>query len=65
MESSQWENGTNLFCCKVSFLKQTYLYLWYPLFEVQWDRKSRIIPYIVALDLFVMQNKKNKKYINI
>ena len=52
MESSQWENWNNLFCCKVSFLtalycqfrgvgqgmKQTYLYMWYPLFEAQWDR---------------------------
>ena len=42
----------HLFCRKVSFLiaphcqfwgvgqgmKQTYLYLWYPLFQVQWDR---------------------------
>jgi hypothetical protein len=45
MESSQWENWNHLFCRKVSFLtaphcqfrgvgqgmKQTYLYLWYPL----------------------------------
>ena len=52
MESSQWENWNHLFCCKVSFLtephcrlrgvgqgmKQTYLYLWYPLFQAKWDR---------------------------
>ena len=52
MESSQWENWNHLFCRKVSFLtashcqfegvgqgmKQTYMYLWYPLFEAQWDR---------------------------
>ena len=52
MESSQWENLNHLFCRKVSFLtdphcqirgvgqgmKQTYLYLWYPLFQAQWDR---------------------------
>ena len=45
MESSQWENLNHLFCREVSFLtalhckfrgggqgmKQTYLYLWYPL----------------------------------
>jgi hypothetical protein len=51
-ESSQWENWNHLFCRKVSFLtdphcwfrgvgqgmKQTYLYLWYPLFQAQWDR---------------------------
>jgi hypothetical protein len=49
LKSSLWKN--NLFCCKVSFLtdphcrfrsvgqgmKQTYLYLWYPLFQAQWD----------------------------
>jgi hypothetical protein len=52
MESSQWENLNYLFCRKVSFLtdphcrfrgvglgmKQAYLYLWYPLFQAQWDR---------------------------
>ena len=52
MESSQCENLNHLFCRKVSFLtdphcrfrvvcqgmKQTYLYLWYPLFQAQWDR---------------------------
>ena len=52
MESSQLENWNHLFCRKVSFLtdpycrfrgvgqsmKQTYLYLWYPLFQAQWDR---------------------------
>jgi hypothetical protein len=52
MESSQWENYNHLFCRKVSFLtdhrchfrgvgqgmKQTYLYLWYPLFQDQCDR---------------------------
>ena len=50
MESSQWGNWNHLFCCKVSFLtdhhcqfrgacqgmKQTQLYLWYPLFQAQW-----------------------------
>jgi hypothetical protein len=50
MESSQWENWNHLFCRKVSFLtdthcwfrcvgqdmKQTYLYLWYPLSQAQW-----------------------------
>ena len=52
MESLQWENLNHLFCRKVSFLtaphchfrgvgqgmKQTYLYLWYPLLLAQWDR---------------------------
>jgi hypothetical protein len=52
MESSQWENWNHLFCRKVSFLaaphsqfrgvcqgmKQTYPYLWYPLFQAKWDR---------------------------
>ena len=52
MESSQWENWNHLFCQNVSFLtaphcqfrgigqgmKQIYLYLWYPLFQVQRDR---------------------------
>ena len=52
MESSQWENRNHLFCRKVSLLttphcqlrsvgqgmKQIYLYLWYPLFQAQWDR---------------------------
>jgi len=44
MESSQWEYGNHLFCRKVSFLaapqgmKQTYLYLWYLLFQAQWDK---------------------------
>jgi hypothetical protein len=51
MESSQWENLNRLFSRKVSFLtaphcqlrgvgqgmKLTYLYLWYPLFQAQWD----------------------------
>ena len=50
--NGKWENLNNLFCRNVSFLtalhcqfrgvgqgmKQTYLYLWYPLFQVQWDR---------------------------
>jgi hypothetical protein len=50
--TSQWENGNNLFCCKVSVLrgplcqvggigqdmKQTYLYQWHPLLQEQWDR---------------------------
>jgi hypothetical protein len=52
MESSQWENWYHLFCRKVSFwtatrrqftgvgqgMKQTYLYLWYPLFQTQWEK---------------------------
>ena len=52
IDSSQWENWNHLFCRTVSFLtaphcqfrgvgqgmKQTYLYLWYPLFQAQWDR---------------------------
>ena len=52
MESSQLENLNHLFCHKVSFftdphcqcrgvgqgMKQTYLYLCYPLFQAQWDR---------------------------
>ena len=52
MESLQWENLNHLFCRNVSLLispqcqfrgvgqgmKQTYLYLWYPLFQAQWDR---------------------------
>jgi hypothetical protein len=52
IESSEWENWNHLFCRKVSFLtdprcrfrgvgqgmKQTYLYLWYTLFQAQWDR---------------------------
>ena len=52
MESSQCENSYHLFWRKVSFLsaphcqfrgvgqgmKQTYLYMWYPLFQAQWDR---------------------------
>jgi hypothetical protein len=55
MESSQCENWNHLFCRKVSFLtnphcrfrgvgqgiKQTYLYLWYPLFQAQWDRSDQ------------------------
>ena len=50
--NGKWENLNNLFCRNVSFLtalhcqfrgvgqgmKQTYLTLWYPLFQVQWDR---------------------------
>ena len=50
MEISQWGNLNHLFCRKVSFLtaphcqfrgvgqgiKDTYLYLWYPLFQAQW-----------------------------
>jgi hypothetical protein len=52
MESSQWKNWNNLLCRKFSFLsaphcpfwsvgqgmKQTYLYLWYPLFQAQWKK---------------------------
>ena len=52
MENSEWENLKHLFCRKVSSLaalhcqfrgvgqdmKQTYLYMWYPLFQAQWDR---------------------------
>ena len=52
MESSQWENLNHFFSGKDSFLtaphcqsrgvgqgmKQTYLYLWCPLFQVQCDR---------------------------
>ena len=61
--NGKWENLNNLFCRKVSFLtaphcqfqgvgqgmKQTYLYLWYSLFQAQWERcgqqnhKPRII----------------------
>jgi hypothetical protein len=55
MESSQWEHWNHLFCRKVSFfttphcqfrgvgqgMKQTYLYLWYLLFQAQWDRCDR------------------------
>jgi aspartyl/asparaginyl beta-hydroxylase (cupin superfamily) len=55
MESSQWENLNRLFCRNVSFLtaphcqfrdvcqgmKQTYLYLWYPLFQAQWNRSDQ------------------------
>jgi hypothetical protein len=55
MESSQWENWYHLFCRKASFLtaphcrfrgvgqymKQTYLYLWYPLFQAEWDRSDQ------------------------
>ena len=55
MESSQWENLYHLFCRKVSFLtaphcrvrgvgqdmKQTYLCLWYPLFQAQCDRSDQ------------------------
>ena len=54
MESSQCENWNHLFCCKVPFLtgihcqfrgvgqgmRQTYLYLWYPLFQAQQDHKT-------------------------
>jgi hypothetical protein len=50
MERSQWEIWNRLVCRKDSFLtayhskyggvvqgmKQTYLYLWYPLFQIQW-----------------------------
>ena len=50
--SSQQENLNHLFCRKVSFLaalpaqfrlvgqcmKQAYMYLWYSLFQTQWDR---------------------------
>jgi hypothetical protein len=57
MESSQWQNRNHLFCRKVSFLtalhcqfrgvgqgmKQTYLYLWYSLFQPEWDRCHRLI----------------------
>ena len=65
MESSQWENLRNhLFCRKVSFLtaphcqfrgvgqglKQTYMYLWYPLFQAQWDRCDQ-------------QNHQNENYL--
>ena len=52
MESSQWENLNQVFCRKVSFLtaphcqfrdvgqvmKLTYLHMWYPLFQAQWNR---------------------------
>ena len=52
MESSQWENLNHLFCRTGSFLtaphclfrgvsqgmKHIYLYIWYPLFQAQWDR---------------------------
>ena len=57
IESSQLEHWNHLFCRKVSFLttpqcqfrcvdqgmKQTYLYLWYSLFQAQWggcDQRS-------------------------
>jgi hypothetical protein len=54
MESSQWENLNHLLCRKDSFLttphcqfrgvgkgmKLTYLYLWYPAFQAQWDRRD-------------------------
>ena len=63
MESSQRGNRTHLFCRKVSFLtaphcqfrgvgqsmKQTYLYLCYPLFQAQWDMQSTKSP---NLELF-------------
>ena len=65
LESSQWENLNNIFCRKVSFLtvthrqfqgigkgmKQTYLYLWYPLFQAHWNkcdqRHHQILNYVV------------------
>ena len=51
-ERAQWENLNHLFCRKVSFLttphcqfpgvglgmKQIYLYMWYSLFQAQWDK---------------------------
>jgi hypothetical protein len=56
MESSQWENWNNLFCCNVSFptdphrrsrvtgqdMKLTYLYLWYPLFQGTYEVQNEI-----------------------
>ena len=50
--NGKWERLNNLFCRKVWFLtapycqlrgvgkgmKHTYLYLWYPFFQAQWDR---------------------------
>jgi hypothetical protein len=55
MKNSQWENLNHLFCRKVLSLtiphcqcqgvgqgmKQIYLYLWYPLFQAQWDRSDQ------------------------
>ena len=55
MESSHWENWNHLFRRRVSFLtaphyrfwgvgqdmKPTYLYLWYHLFQAQWDRSDQ------------------------
>ena len=52
MDSSQWENLDFFFCQEISFLtppqcqfrgvgqgmKQTCLYMWYPLLQAQWDR---------------------------
>jgi hypothetical protein len=56
MESSQWKNWNHLFCRKVVFLtaphcpfrgvgldmKHDYLYMWYPLIQVQWDRFDQL-----------------------
>jgi hypothetical protein len=63
MESSRWENLNHLFCHKVSFLtyphcrfrvvcqgmKQTYLYLWHPLLQAQWDRCEFFIDNIFTM----------------
>jgi len=44
MESSQWEKLRSKPPLTVNFegvgqgMRQTYLYLWYPLFQAQWDR---------------------------
>ena len=86
MESSLWENWTHLFCRKVSFLtdqhcrcrcvgqgmKYSYLFLWYPLFQAQWDSNviqigiwcAPLLPWPVILfvggGLLVWLLKKNK-----
>jgi hypothetical protein len=66
MENSQWENRNHLFCLKYSVLtyhhcqcrgvgqgmKHTLLYLWYPLFQAQWDRYDQCFSFgIITIGL--------------
>jgi hypothetical protein len=84
MESSHWEDWNIVLCRKVQLLtglhcqfrgvdqgmKQTKLYLWYPLFLVQWDRceqwslprpnrKAQLVPIGLSIEKPLQSNISN------